>query len=68
MEKDIEILVNQYNELEDEIKIHLKSLESYGSQCKCGSLDQIELRGNESSCICIYCLECGGYITRNELF
>ena len=67
MEKDIEFLINRYEETEDEIRGYIKCLRRYGEECCCGSLDKVELRGTDGSSIFMYCVECGGYIYEFEI-
>ena len=68
MDRQLEVLVNEYCEIEDEIKKELSYLPEYGEECNCGSLDQVELRGSDGSEIFVYCMECGGYIYEHKLF
>ena len=67
MDKDLEILINQYQELEDEIRTYLHSLSDYGNECHCGGLDQIDLINSDQTGVATYCTECGGYVCEHEL-
>jgi len=68
MKRIISNLVKEYNKVEKKIGRELEKLKNYGEKCECEDENSIDLIfGGDWNEIHTYCLECGGYISQEEM-
>ena len=72
MTKQLRKLIEQYEQIEKQIRTELEKMQRYGQECNCETPEEVEVvsllhHGNICTEILSFCLRCGGYLTPDEM-